>query len=135
MERRCEIQSFDLRTLILVEEQHPLIPTFYLIEDPTLLSTTFTPRAPPPARPTLTNASPDHLAHVPLTAQLSRGTSQKAVAQPRGCATSIRTPPKRYGFDGVCGVPATGVPSGACRKFSPRTVPIPSTRSYPGFVE
>ncbi len=43
MERRCEIQSFDLRTLILVEKQHPLIPTFYLIEDPRLLSTTFTP--------------------------------------------------------------------------------------------
>lgn len=41
MERRSEIQSFDFRTLLLVQQQHPLIPTFYLIEDPKLLSTTF----------------------------------------------------------------------------------------------
>ncbi len=45
MESRCEIQSFDYRTLILVEAQHPRIPTYYLIEDPRLLSTTFVPEA------------------------------------------------------------------------------------------
>ncbi len=43
MESRVEIQSFDFRTLILVEEQHPRIPTFYLVEDPSLLSTEFVP--------------------------------------------------------------------------------------------
>jgi glycerophosphoryl diester phosphodiesterase len=30
MESRVEVQSFDFRTLILVEEQHPTIPTYYL---------------------------------------------------------------------------------------------------------
>jgi glycerophosphoryl diester phosphodiesterase len=30
MEARAEVQSFDFRTLILVEEQHPSIPTYYL---------------------------------------------------------------------------------------------------------
>lgn len=45
MESRSEIQSFDYRTLILVETQHPHIPTYYLIEDPRLLSTTFVPEA------------------------------------------------------------------------------------------
>lgn len=43
MESRSEIQSFDFRTLILVEEQHPNIPTFYLTEDPRVLSTGFVP--------------------------------------------------------------------------------------------
>ena len=43
MTSRCEIQSFDFRTLILVEEQHPLIPTYYLIENPHLLATEFVP--------------------------------------------------------------------------------------------
>ena len=43
MEARSEIQSFDYRTLILVEEQHPEIPTYYLIDNPKLLSSTFVP--------------------------------------------------------------------------------------------
>ena len=43
MEARSEIQSFDFRTLILVEAQHPHIPTYYLIEDSRLLSTIFVP--------------------------------------------------------------------------------------------
>jgi glycerophosphoryl diester phosphodiesterase len=30
MESRAEVQSFDFRTLVLVEEQHPAIPTYYL---------------------------------------------------------------------------------------------------------
>lgn len=50
MESRSEIQSFDFRTLTLVEEQHPLIPTYYLIDNPKLLSTDFVPaslRQPP----------------------------------------------------------------------------------------
>ncbi len=50
MESRCEVQSFDYRTLILVEAQHPRLPTYYLIEDPRLLSTTFVPE---PLRQTL----------------------------------------------------------------------------------
>jgi len=45
MESRSEIQSFDFRTLILVEEQHPRIPTYYLIEDSRLLSTEFVPES------------------------------------------------------------------------------------------
>ncbi len=45
MESRSEIQSFDFRTLVLVEEQHPRIPTFYLVEDPRLLSTDFVPES------------------------------------------------------------------------------------------
>ena len=43
MESRSEIQSFDFRTLLLVEEQHPEIPTYYLTEDPKLFSTDFVP--------------------------------------------------------------------------------------------
>lgn len=43
MEARSEIQSFDFRTLVLVEEQHPQIPTYYLVEDPALLATEFVP--------------------------------------------------------------------------------------------
>ena len=43
MEKRSEIQSFDFRTLVLVEEQHPQIPTFYLTENPALFSTDFVP--------------------------------------------------------------------------------------------
>lgn len=45
MQSRSEIQSFDFRTLLLVEEQHPTIPTYYLLEDPRLLSTDFVPAA------------------------------------------------------------------------------------------
>ena len=54
MESRSEIQSFDFRTLLLVEEQHPEIPTYYLTENPKLFSTDFVPallRQPPPSRP------------------------------------------------------------------------------------
>jgi glycerophosphoryl diester phosphodiesterase len=55
MQRRSDVQSFDFRTLILVEEQHPDIPTFYLTEqDPQILSTEFVPtplRQPPPQTP------------------------------------------------------------------------------------
>ena len=43
MSARCEIQSFDFRTLLLVQEQHPNLHTYYLVEDPRLLSTDFTP--------------------------------------------------------------------------------------------
>lgn len=43
MEDRCAIQSFDFRTLLLVAEQYPQIPTIYLTQSPTLLRTAFTP--------------------------------------------------------------------------------------------
>ncbi|HEY4354145.1 MAG TPA: glycerophosphodiester phosphodiesterase family protein [Acidobacteriaceae bacterium] len=43
MESRSDIQSFDFRTLILVEEQYPNIPTYYLTENPRTLSTEFIP--------------------------------------------------------------------------------------------
>ncbi len=43
MESRCDIQSFDFRTLQLVEEQYPRILTVYLTEDPRTLSTPFVP--------------------------------------------------------------------------------------------
>ncbi len=43
MESRAEVQSFDFRTLILVEEQFPKIPTYYLTEAPTTRSTAFVP--------------------------------------------------------------------------------------------
>ncbi len=45
MESRAEVQSFDFRTLILVEEQFPEIPTFYLTADPKLLSSPLVPAA------------------------------------------------------------------------------------------
>jgi glycerophosphoryl diester phosphodiesterase len=45
MESRAEVQSFDFRTLILVEEQFPKIPTYYLTEDPKLLSSPLIPAA------------------------------------------------------------------------------------------
>jgi glycerophosphoryl diester phosphodiesterase len=45
MESRAEVQSFDFRTLILVEEQFPKIPTFYLTADPKLLSSPLVPAA------------------------------------------------------------------------------------------
>ena len=52
MESRSEIQSFDFRTLLLVEEQHPELPTYYLTENPKLFSTDFVPatlrQSPPP---------------------------------------------------------------------------------------
>ena len=50
MESRTEVQSFDFRTLQLVEEQFPRIPTYYLTETTSTLSSTLLPpslRQPP----------------------------------------------------------------------------------------
>ena len=38
MEARSDVQSFDFRTLILIEEQYPTIATYYLTDNPKLLS-------------------------------------------------------------------------------------------------
>jgi glycerophosphoryl diester phosphodiesterase len=43
MEDRAEVQSFDFRTLILVEEQFPKIPTYYLTGSPASLSSPLIP--------------------------------------------------------------------------------------------
>jgi glycerophosphoryl diester phosphodiesterase len=43
MEGRAEVQSFDFRTLQLVEEQFPAIPTYYLTNNEKLLSSEFVP--------------------------------------------------------------------------------------------
>jgi glycerophosphoryl diester phosphodiesterase len=43
MESRTEVQSFDFRTLILIEEQFPKIPTYYLTGPPKMLSSAFLP--------------------------------------------------------------------------------------------
>ena len=43
MEARSDVQSFDFRTLILVEEQHPKIVTVYLTDNVKLLSSDFVP--------------------------------------------------------------------------------------------
>lgn len=43
MEDRCAIQSFDFRTLLLVAEQYPRIPTIYLTARPATLSTAMVP--------------------------------------------------------------------------------------------
>ena len=43
MESRAEVQSFDFRTLQIVEEQHPKIPTYYLTNNSRMLSSEFTP--------------------------------------------------------------------------------------------
>ncbi len=54
MESRAEVQSFDFRTLILVEEQFPKIPTYYLTGAPSSLSSPFVPavlRQPTPPHP------------------------------------------------------------------------------------
>ncbi len=40
---RSDVQSFDFRTLLLVQEQYPDIPTYYLTESLKLLSTDFVP--------------------------------------------------------------------------------------------
>jgi glycerophosphoryl diester phosphodiesterase len=45
METRAEVQSFDFRTLILVEEQHPTIPTYYLTGAASTLSSPLVPTA------------------------------------------------------------------------------------------
>jgi glycerophosphoryl diester phosphodiesterase len=42
---RSDVQSFDFRTLQLVEEQYPDIPTYYLTESVKLLSTDFVPES------------------------------------------------------------------------------------------
>jgi len=54
MESQSEVQSFDFRTLIVVEEQFPKIPTYYLTGDPKLLSSPLVPaslRQPAPKSP------------------------------------------------------------------------------------
>jgi len=43
MEARSDVQSFDFRTLLLVQEKYPAIRTYYLTESTALLSTDFTP--------------------------------------------------------------------------------------------
>ncbi len=43
MQARSDVQSFDFRTLMLVEEQHPEIQTVYLTDNPALLSSEFVP--------------------------------------------------------------------------------------------
>lgn len=43
MEARSDVQSFDFRTLVLVEEQFTAIQTFYLTEAPRMLSTEYVP--------------------------------------------------------------------------------------------
>ena len=43
MESRAEVQSFDFRTLLLVEEQHPSIPTYYLTGSPSSLASPLVP--------------------------------------------------------------------------------------------
>ena len=45
MEARAEVQSFDFRTLVLVEEQFPEIPTYYLTGDPRSLASELVPAA------------------------------------------------------------------------------------------
>ena len=43
MEDRAAVQSFDFRTLQLIEEQYPKIKTFYLTDNYKLLSSEFVP--------------------------------------------------------------------------------------------
>jgi glycerophosphoryl diester phosphodiesterase len=43
METRVDVQSFDFRTLVLVEEQYPGIQTFYLTGDPRTLGSALVP--------------------------------------------------------------------------------------------
>lgn len=45
MESRADVQSFDYRTLILVEERYPNIPTYYLTENADILISEFVPAA------------------------------------------------------------------------------------------
>jgi glycerophosphoryl diester phosphodiesterase len=45
MQARAEVQSFDFRTLVLVEEQYPKIPTYYLTGPPKSLSSPMVPEA------------------------------------------------------------------------------------------
>jgi glycerophosphoryl diester phosphodiesterase len=43
MESRAEVQSFDFRTLILIEEQYPKIPTYYLTGPAKMLTSAWVP--------------------------------------------------------------------------------------------
>jgi glycerophosphoryl diester phosphodiesterase len=43
MESRSDVQSFDFRTLMLVEEQYPAIATYYLTDNPNILTSEFVP--------------------------------------------------------------------------------------------
>jgi len=45
MQAQADVQSFDFRTLLLVEEEYPDIQTYYLTESPATLSTDFVPAA------------------------------------------------------------------------------------------
>jgi glycerophosphoryl diester phosphodiesterase len=45
MESRAEVQSFDFRTLILIEEQHPKIPTYYLTGPAKMLTSPWVPES------------------------------------------------------------------------------------------
>lgn len=45
MQSRAEVQSFDFRTLVLVEEQYPKIPTYYLTGATKLLSSPLVPES------------------------------------------------------------------------------------------
>lgn len=44
MEDRSDVQSFDFRTLLLVQERYPALRTYYLTETPKLLRSDFTPK-------------------------------------------------------------------------------------------
>jgi glycerophosphoryl diester phosphodiesterase len=53
MENRADVQSFDFRTLLLVQEKFPAIRSYYLTASPSLLRSDFTPeslRAPLPSQ-------------------------------------------------------------------------------------
>jgi glycerophosphoryl diester phosphodiesterase len=45
MEDRADVQSFDFRTLLLVQERYPKIQTYYLTASPNLLNSDFTPES------------------------------------------------------------------------------------------
>jgi glycerophosphoryl diester phosphodiesterase len=45
MESRADVQSFDYRTLILIAEQYPNIPTYYLIDNANILGSEFVPES------------------------------------------------------------------------------------------
>jgi glycerophosphoryl diester phosphodiesterase len=45
MEDRSDVQSFDFRTLLLVQGKYPAIRTYYLTETPRLLRSDFTPKS------------------------------------------------------------------------------------------
>lgn len=45
MENRADVQSFDFRTLLLVQERYPAIRSYYLTASPSLLNSDFTPES------------------------------------------------------------------------------------------